>query len=77
MSDEFHHDHHGEDGGHSHHRQREWGDLLSRDIWCMTVANLRESRLPWHKTLFVAAANYWRKIRGWQVCCGNVGHPGC
>ena len=71
MNGEHHHDHHG------HHRQREWGDLLSLEIWCMTVANLRGSGLPRHKTLSVAVSNYWRKVRGWQVCCGNTGHPGC
>ena len=74
MSGDHHHDHNGE---HDHHRQREWSDLLSLDTWCTTVANFRASELPWHRTLVVAASNYWQKMRGLQVCCGNTGHPGC
>ncbi len=74
MSDEHHHDHHGE---HNHHRQRGWRDAFSREAWSMTVANIRGSGLPWYKTLFVAAGNYWRKVRGGQECCGNPGRPGC
>lgn len=79
MSDEHgehhhHHHHHGEDG---HPRQREWSDLLTWEIWRLTIANMRESGLPWWKTPFAAAANYWLKIRRWQVCCGNIGHAGC
>ena len=58
MSDESHH-HHDGDGGHSHHRRQGWGYMFSRESWSMTVANFRESTLPWHKTIFVAAANYW------------------
>ena len=77
MSDEHNHDHHSEDGGHSHHRRQGWGYMFSRESWGMTAANFRASGLPWHKTLLVAAANYWRKVRRLQVCCGNVGHPGC
>ncbi len=83
MSDEHHHDHHdhhgeyGEHGEHDHQRQRGWSDLLTLETWYTTVANIRASELPWHRTLVVAASNYWRKMIGLQMCCGNTGHPGC
>ena len=76
MSGEHHHDH---DGGHDHRRRRGWRDAFSPEAWSITVANFRASDLPLHKTLLVAASNYWRKVRGGQgqECCGNPGRPGC
>lgn len=80
MSGEHHHhDHgHGHDHEHGHHRRRGWRDAFSPDAWSATLANFRESELPLHRKLSVAAANYWRKVKGGgQECCGNPGQPGC
>ena len=78
MSGKHHHDHnHGHNGEHDHHGQGSWRDMFSRESWRATAANFRGSELPWHRTLLVAASNYWRKVRGLQRCCGNTGHPGC
>lgn len=74
MSGEHHHDH---DEEHEHHRQGWLSYIFSAETRRMTAANFRESGLPLHKTLLVAASNYWRKTRGLQRCCGNTGHPGC
>ena len=75
MSGEHHH--HGHDGEHDHPRQGWLAYIFSRETRRMTAANFRESELPWHRTLIVAASNYWRKVSGLQRCCGNTGHPGC
>ena len=75
MSGEHHH--HDHDGGHDHHQQGWLAYIFSRETRRMTAANFRESGLPWHRTLIVAASNYWRKVIGLQRCCGNTGHPGC
>ena len=72
--DHHHHDHH---GGHEH-RRRGWRDAFSPEAWSMTLANFRESELPWHRRLLVAASNYGRKMKGGEhECCGNPGQPGC
>ena len=73
-----HHHHHDHHGGHEHRRRRGWRDAFSPEAWSMTLANFRESELPWHRRLLVAAANYGRKFKGGeQECCGNPGQPGC
>ena len=74
-----HHDHdHDHDGEHDHRRRRGWSDAFSPEAWSMTLANFRESELPWHRRFLVAGSNYWRKVRGGQEeCCGNPGQPGC
>lgn len=73
--DHHHHDHH---GGHEHRRRRGWRDAFSPEAWSMTLANFRESELPWHRRVLVAASNYGRKFKGGeQECCGNPGQPGC
>ena len=46
---------------------------ISGKFW----VNIRNSELPWHRTLFAAAMNIWRKVRGARRCCGHGGHPGC
>ena len=84
MSGEHDHDHHhghhhDHDGEHEHRRRRGWRDAFSPEAWSMTLANFRESDLPWRRRLLVAGSNYWRKVRGGhgQECCGNPGQPGC
>ncbi|MCY4449778.1 MAG: hypothetical protein OXE02_13145 [Chloroflexi bacterium] len=78
MSGDHHHDHdHEHDGEHDHRRRRGWRDAFSPEAWSITIANFRESELPWPRKLLVAASNYRRKIGGGQECCGNPGQPGC
>ncbi len=79
MSGDHHHDHnHDHYGEHEHRRRRGWRDAFSPEAWSMTLANFRESELPWHRRLLVAASNYGRKMkRGEHECCGNPGQPGC
>lgn len=74
--DHYHHDH-DHDAEHDHRRRRGWRDAFSPEAWSITLANFRESQLPWHRKLLVAAANYRRKMRRGPECCGNPGQPGC
>ncbi len=40
-------------------------------------SNMRNSDLPWHRTLAMVASNNWRKLKTRRSCCGSLGAPGC
>ena len=43
----------------------------------VSMANWRESDLPFFRKLGTAMRNNWTKLRTRQNCCGNLGEPGC